>query len=60
MNWVSAMIMDRVGRVRLMTWGLLICSICLAMEAAMVCKFGGTTNAAGNGFGVFFLFFFVG
>ncbi|KAF5677817.1 quinate permease [Fusarium heterosporum] len=60
MNWVSAMIMDKVGRVRLMSFGLFVSSICLGMEALMVAKFAGTNNVVGNGFGVFFLFLFVG
>ncbi|SCO91365.1 related to sugar transporter [Fusarium oxysporum] len=60
MNFVSAMIMDRVGRVRLMSFGLFVCAFCLGMEALMVAKFAGTDNTVGNGFGVFFLFLFVG
>jgi hypothetical protein len=31
----------------------------VACEAAMVARYGGTSNAIGNGFGVLFLFLFV-
>lgn len=44
MNCVSTMIMDSVGRVRPIAWSLLVCSIYLGREVAMVCKFGETTN----------------
>ncbi|KAL2832249.1 general substrate transporter [Aspergillus pseudoustus] len=60
MNYLSSVIMDRTGRVRLMALGLLGCAVAVACEAAMVAEFSGdTTNRVGNGFGVFFLFLFV-
>ncbi|CRL29315.1 Sugar/inositol transporter [Penicillium camemberti] len=59
MNYISALIIDRVGRVRLMTIGLLGGAAAVICEAAMVAKFSGTSNKVGNGFGVAFLFLFV-
>jgi hypothetical protein len=62
MNCVSTMIMESVGRVRPIAWSLLVCSIYLGREVAMVCKLGETTNAVGTDFGVPAppLFLFVG
>ncbi|KAJ5398588.1 hypothetical protein N7465_009077 [Penicillium sp. CMV-2018d] len=59
MNYMSTFIIDRVGRVRLMVFGLLGGAIAVSCEAAMVAEFSGTQNKVGNGFGVFFLFLFV-
>lgn len=76
-NWVSAMIVDRVGRVLMLTIGIVCYSItckeipiltrfqtgcgCMVIcFTAMVATFSGTDNKVGNGFGVFFLFAFVG
>ncbi|CAH0028729.1 unnamed protein product [Clonostachys rhizophaga] len=59
MNWINSLIMDRVGRIRIMVIGLCGCAIALSCFTAMVAEFGGTSNRVGNGFGVFFLFLFV-
>jgi MFS family permease len=59
-NGICALIVDRVGRVRLLLTGVIGCAICLSLEAAMVARFSGTDNRVGNGFGVFFLFCFIG
>lgn len=59
MNYMSTFIIDRVGRVRLMVFGLIGGTVAVICEAAMVAEFSGTHNKIGNGFGVFFLFLFV-
>jgi MFS family permease len=59
MNHVSALIIDKVGRVRLMAFGLVGCVASIACETAMIAEFSGTPDRVGNGFGVFFLFLFV-
>jgi hypothetical protein len=60
LNYFSATIMDRVGRVRLLLGGLIGCSIMIICEMAMVAQFSGTANKIGNAFGVVFLFLYVG
>ena len=59
MNWVNAMLLDRLGRIPIITWGLAGCIICMAVETAMVATFAGTESKAGNAMGVLFLFLFV-
>ncbi|RKK27588.1 hypothetical protein BFJ66_g16131 [Fusarium oxysporum f. sp. cepae] len=59
MNWINALILDRVGRIRIMLIGLTGCALALSCFTAMVATFGGTENRTGNAFGVFFLFLFV-
>lgn len=59
MNIVSAFIIDKVGRRKLIIIGLIACSLDLVCEAAMVAKFSATDNKVGNGLGVFFLFSYV-
>lgn len=53
------MVVDRVGRIRMLAIGVVGCALMVSCEAAMVATYGGTTNRIGNGFGVFFLFVFV-
>ncbi|KAM0713409.1 hypothetical protein Q7P37_010371 [Cladosporium fusiforme] len=59
MNWVNSIMLDHFGRIRIMTVGLICCSLSLCGFTAMVAQFVGTSNAIGNGFGVFFLYLFV-
>lgn len=59
MNYFSAIMVDRVGRTKLLVFGLIGCSMAIICEMAMVAKFSGTSNQIGNGFGVFFLFLYV-
>jgi MFS family permease len=59
LNWAGSMIVDRIGRIRMLTIGVVGCALMVSCEAAMVATYGGTTNRVGNGFGVFFLFVFV-
>ncbi|KAL2851878.1 general substrate transporter [Aspergillus pseudoustus] len=59
MNFWASRIMDKVGRTRLLISGLCGCSVAIICEMAMVAKFSGTSDRVGNGFGVFFLFFYV-
>ncbi|KAK7417704.1 hypothetical protein QQX98_004360 [Neonectria punicea] len=59
MNWVNAMLLDRVGRIKLMIIGMTGAALAVACETAIVARFAGTDNAVGNGFGIFFLFVFI-
>ncbi|KAH7267975.1 hypothetical protein MRS44_011740 [Fusarium solani] len=59
MNWVNAMLLDRLGRVRLMVIGMTGAACAVACETAMIARFAGTDNTVGNGFGIFFLFLFI-
>ena len=58
-NYVSSLLMDRVGRVRLLVIGMMGCMICLILLAALSATYGETTNKSGLDAGVFFFFFFV-
>ncbi|KAK6604249.1 hypothetical protein H4I95_06152 [Botrytis cinerea] len=59
MNWVNALLLDRFGRVKVMTFGMLGAVVAISCETAMVARFAGTNNVVGNGFGVLFLFLFI-
>ncbi|EXJ66855.1 uncharacterized protein A1O5_10050 [Cladophialophora psammophila CBS 110553] len=59
LNYVCAVLIDRVGRVRLMIIGLSGCVLCLAIESALVAEYAGTQNKAGLSAGVFMLFFYI-
>ncbi|CAK7235557.1 hypothetical protein SBRCBS47491_009333 [Sporothrix bragantina] len=58
-NYISSLLMDRVGRVKLIIIGMTGCMVCLILLAALTATYGGTTNKAGLHAGVFFFFFFV-
>lgn len=58
-NWISALLIDRVGRVNLMVAGLIGCALALCFEAAITASFQGTSNTAGLKAGVFFFFLYV-
>lgn len=80
MNYLCSLVIDRIGRVRLIgssdllclhvpysmpkclpfaVVGLLGCVVCLCIESALVAEYAGSTNQAGLGAGVFFLFAFI-
>jgi sugar porter (SP) family MFS transporter len=59
LNWVGSVLVDRIGRIRMLLIGVIGCALMVCCEAAMVATFQGTSNKVGNGFGVFFLFCFV-
>lgn len=59
MNYLSSLIIDKVGRVRLMVIGVIGCVGSVICYTAMIAEYSGTTNLVGNGFGVLFLFLFV-
>ncbi|KAH7928765.1 general substrate transporter [Leucogyrophana mollusca] len=58
-NFVASIIMDRVGRVRLLTVGLTGCMTFLGLECAMEALYAGTTDRTGNSLGVLFIFCFI-
>jgi MFS family permease len=59
MNWVNSMLLDKLGRVPILTTGLCGCTVMMIFETAMVATYAGTTNRAGNAAGVLFLFLYV-
>ncbi|KAG1718999.1 general substrate transporter [Suillus lakei] len=58
-NFVAAIIMDHVGRVRLLTIGLAGCMISLSLESAMEARLVGPASHTGNALGVLFIFCFI-
>jgi MFS family permease len=59
-NLLSAFIVDRVGRRRLLLIGISGILVSLICECTMYALYSGTTNRGGNIAGVFFLFMLVG
>lgn len=55
-NYFCSLMIDRVGRVRLLCIGLTGCMLCLVFESALDAQYTGTTNVAGLRAAVFFLF----
>ncbi|KAJ5419999.1 hypothetical protein N7465_002518 [Penicillium sp. CMV-2018d] len=60
LNALSAVLMDRVGRVKLMIIGYIGCAFVLMMMAIMLSQYQGTTNSAGLSAAVFFIFLHIG
>ncbi|KIW78865.1 hypothetical protein Z517_08704 [Fonsecaea pedrosoi CBS 271.37] len=59
-NLFAAMVVDRWGRILMITVGVFGCLVMLSCTTAMIACFAGTDNKVGNGFGVFFIFALVG
>ena len=59
LNFFNAILLDRIGRIRIMVIGLIGCSLSVAVFAALVAQYAGTDNKVGNAFGVLFIFIFV-
>lgn len=55
-NYGNALLLDRVGRVRLLVVGLVGCAVALLLEAVTLAKYQGSDNRGGIGAAVFFLF----
>ncbi|KAH7921398.1 general substrate transporter [Leucogyrophana mollusca] len=58
-NFLASVLMDHVGRVRLLIIGLTGCMLSLSLECAMEARFEGTSDRVGNALGVFFVFTFI-
>ncbi|KAG2341529.1 hypothetical protein BDR05DRAFT_1001631 [Suillus weaverae] len=58
-NFVAAIIMDYVGRARLLSIGLAGCMISLSLENAMKARLVGLTPHTGDALGVLFIFCFI-
>ncbi|CRG88849.1 hypothetical protein PISL3812_05884 [Talaromyces islandicus] len=56
---LASLLMDRVGRVKLLTIGISGCLVSLIFEAALSARYIGTENSSGLSAGVFFLFLFI-
>ncbi|KAK5400812.1 hypothetical protein LTR06_011233 [Exophiala xenobiotica] len=59
LNGVASRIIDRVGRVRLLSIGLTGCVAMLTLFTALSAKYAGTSNKAGQACAVLFLYLFV-
>ena len=59
LNWINALLLDRVGRKPVIIIGLSGCICMICIYTAMVAEYAGTSNRAGNAMGVLFLFLFV-
>jgi MFS family permease len=59
LNWVNALLLDRVGRRPVIIIGLTGCICMIIIYTAMVAQYAGTPNKTGNAMGVLFLFLFV-
>lgn len=59
MNFINSLLLDRIGRVRILTVGLIGCGVMMILETAMVANYAGSNNRAGNAMGVLFLYLFV-
>lgn len=59
MNFINSILLDRLGRIFIMTVGLIGCATMMICETAMVATYAGTSNKTGNAMGVLFLFLFV-
>ncbi|KAF9889092.1 hypothetical protein FE257_008069 [Aspergillus nanangensis] len=57
-NFFNARMIDKVGRKRLLFWGLLGSCISLSLYTAMVARYAGTSNRIGCGFGVLFVYLY--
>ncbi|KAL2832188.1 putative sugar transporter [Aspergillus pseudoustus] len=57
-NYFNARMIDRVGRKRLLFWGLLGALVALSLYTAMVARYAGTANRVGCGFGVLFVYLY--
>lgn len=53
------MLLDKLGRVPILTTGLCGCTVMMIFETAMVATYAGTPNRGGNAAGVLFLFLYV-
>ncbi|KIX06601.1 uncharacterized protein Z518_04577 [Rhinocladiella mackenziei CBS 650.93] len=58
-NFINSLLIDRVGRVRLLVIGWTGCLVSLCFEAALSAEYIGTTHKAGLSAGVFFLFLYI-
>lgn len=59
MNFINSLLLDKLGRIRIITVGLIGCGVMMIIETAMVANFAGSSNRAGNAMGVLFLYLFV-
>ncbi|OCT51766.1 sugar transporter [Cladophialophora carrionii] len=59
MNFVNSLLVDHLGRIRIMTIGIIGCATMMILHTAMFATYAGGTNKVGNGFAIAFLFLFV-
>ncbi|KAK4971843.1 hypothetical protein LTR28_013077 [Elasticomyces elasticus] len=61
LNYVNALLIDRIGRIRIITIGITGCIFCLSVVTALNSHYGtaGNPNKAGQAVAVLFMFLFV-
>ncbi|KAK4942012.1 hypothetical protein LTR10_018193 [Elasticomyces elasticus] len=61
LNFVNALLIDRIGRIRIITIGISGCICCLILVTALNANFAnaGNTNKSGQTAAIFFMFLFV-
>ncbi|TAQ87445.1 hypothetical protein B7494_g4225 [Chlorociboria aeruginascens] len=59
LNYICALLIDRVGRVTLLIFGLAGCLVCLCCECALIAVYLPSSNTGGLKAAVFFLFFYI-
>ncbi|CAK7207156.1 hypothetical protein SEUCBS139899_009964 [Sporothrix eucalyptigena] len=57
-NYVCSLVLDRFGRINIITFGIAGCIADLILYTALVAEFANTTNRVGNGFAILALFLF--
>ncbi len=58
-NMIGVVLVDRIGRKKIMLFGFIGCLFSLTVEAIVVALYAGTTNVAGQNTGVAFIYIFV-
>ncbi|EXJ84560.1 hypothetical protein A1O3_05229 [Capronia epimyces CBS 606.96] len=61
LNYVNALLIDRIGRIRIVTIGITGCMVCLILVTALNAHYGnaGNPNKAGQALAITFMFLFV-
>lgn len=59
LNYLGSWIVDRAGRVRMLSIGVAASALSVVCETAIIAKYSGTADRIGNGFGVLFIFIFI-
>ena len=52
LNWINALLLDRVGRKPVIIIGLSGCIAMITIYTAMVAEYAGTSNKTGNAMGM--------
>ncbi|KAH8690341.1 general substrate transporter, partial [Talaromyces proteolyticus] len=58
-NWVNSLLLDWLGRIPVLTYGLIGCISVMIVETALVASYASTSNKGGNAAAILFLFLFI-